>query len=205
MGAAAEPESLTAAWRLVDEGSGVAGFELDQDMRWSLAIRAAAQALPDADARLAGERARDGSDRGQRALETAAVARPDPDVKAVAWTRFREDRDSSLHIVRSAMGGFWANRDWWLENPALLSEYVTRFFAEIRGIFEGRDKDFATSFFHQLYPSQIPTEDTISRTQAVLNSLTEGEVLLRRSLREALDEAQRAQACRAFAAPLAVE
>ena len=205
VGAAAEPESLTAAWRLVDEGSGIEGFELDQDMRWSLAIRAAAQAAPDADARLAGERARDGSDRGQRALETAAVARPDADVKAVAWTRFREDRDSSLHIVRSAMGGFWANRDWWLENPALLSEYVTRFFAEIRGIFEGRDKDFATSFFRQLYPSQIPTEDTISRTRAVLDSLTEGEVLLRRSLREALDEAQRAQACRAFAASLAVE
>ena len=77
VGVAAEPASVTAAWRLVDEGSGIEGFELDQDMRWSLAIRAAAQALPDADARLAGERERDGSDRGQRALETAAVGRPD--------------------------------------------------------------------------------------------------------------------------------
>ena len=82
----------------------------------------------------------------------------------------------------------------------LQRQYVTRFFAEIRAIFEGRDKDFATTYFHQLYPSHIPTEDTISRTRAVLDSLNEDEVLLRRNLREALDEAQRAQACRAFAA-----
>ena len=203
--AAAEPDTVAAAWRLVDEGSGIEGFELDQDMRWSLAIRAAAYGLPDAEARLAGERERDGSDRGQRSLETAAVARPDRSVKAAAWSRFREDRESSLHIIRSAMGGFWSNRTWWLEEEVLQRQYVTRFFSEIRAIFEGRDKDFATNYFRQLYPSHIPTEDTISRTRAVLEALNEDEVLLRRNLREALDEAQRAEACRAFAASPAAE
>ena len=198
--AAAEPDSVAATWRLVDEGSGIEGFELDQDMRWSLAIRSAAHGLPDAEARLAAERERDGSDRGQRSVETAAVARPEPSVKAAAWTRFREDRESSLHIVRAAMGGFWSNRTWWLEEEVLQRQYVTRFFAEIRAIFENRDKDFATNYFRQLYPSHIPTEDTISRTRSVLDALNEDEVLLRRNLREALDEAQRAEACRAFAA-----
>ena len=203
--AAAEPDTVAAAWRLVDEGSGVEGFELDQDMRWSLAIRSAAYSLPDAEARLAGERERDGSDRGQRSLETAAVARPERSVKAAAWTRFREDRESSLHIIRSAMGGFWSNRTWWLEEEVLQRQYVTRFFSEIRAIFEGRDKDFAVNYFRQLYPSHIPTEDTISRTRAVLEALNPDEVLLRRNLREALDEAERAEACRTFAASPAAE
>ena len=198
VGAAADAETIQAAWRLVDEGAGVQGFELDQDMRWSLAVKSAAYALPDAGARLAVEQERDSSDRGQRALQTARVASPDPAVKAAAWERFSTDRDASLHVIRSAMGGFWANRAWWLSQPDLTREYVTRFFAEVRSTFETRDKDFAATFFNHLYPSQLPTEDTISRTQAVLDSLTDAEQLPRRSLREALDEARRAKACREF-------
>ena len=198
--AAADAESVAQAWTLVDAGTGVDDFELDQDMRWSLAIKSRAYALPHADARVAAELARDSSDRGRRAVETAGVAPPDAAVKAAAWQRFHDDRDASLHSIRAAMGGFWANRPWWLDQPELAREYVTRFFAELRTVFETRDKDFATTFFNQLYPAHLPTEDTISRTQAVLQSLTEGEVLLRRSLREALDETERAKACREFAA-----
>ena len=195
IGAAQEPETLTAAWRLADEGTGVDGFDLDQDMRWSLAMKSCAYALPDADSRLAQERERDASDRGQRAVESAQVGVPDAAVKAAAWTRFAEDRDASLHILRAAMGGFW-----WTHQQDLLREYVTRFFAEVRHVFETRDKDFSTTYFSALYPGHLPTEDTISRTSAVLESLTDEEVLLRRSLREALDEAERAKACREFAA-----
>ena len=120
---------------------------------------------------------------------------PDAAVKAAAWTRFAEDREASLQILRAAMGGFW-----WTHQGDLLSEYVTRFFAEVRHIFETRGKDFSTTYFNALYPAHLPTEDTISRSDAVLHALTDAELLLRRSLREALDELERAKACREFAA-----
>ena len=195
VGAAQEPETVAAAWRLADDGTGVDGFELDQDMRWSLAIKAGAYALPDAAGRLAAEQERDASDRGQRAVESARVSVPDAAAKAAAWARFAGERDASLHVIRAAMQGFW-----WTHQQDLLREYVTRFFAEVRQIFDARDKDFATAYFHALYPGHLPTEDTISRTGAVLDSLADSEVLLRRSLRESLDELQRAKACREFAA-----
>ncbi len=193
--AAQEPDAVARAWRLVDEGTGVDGFSLDQDMRWSLVVKAQAYGLPDAEARLAAEQTGDASDRAARATESARTAVPDPDRKAAAWARFSADRDSSLHILRAAMQGFW-----WQHQQNLLAGYVTRFFAEVRSIFHSRDKDFATTYFSALYPGHLPTEDVIGRTNAVLDSLNNDERLLRRNLREALDEIERAKACREYAA-----
>ncbi|MEE9278096.1 MAG: aminopeptidase N, partial [Dehalococcoidia bacterium] len=195
IGAAQEPDAVTKLLPLADEGTGIEGFELDQDMRWSVVTKAVAYALPDAAARLAAEIERDPSDRGVRAAERARAAAPDREVKERVWRRFSEDRDSSLHILRAAMNGFF-----WTHQQPLLAEYVVRFFAEVRGIFRGRDKDYATAYFHALYPYHLPTEDVISRSAAVIGALTPEELLLRRSMREGLDEIRRAKACREFAA-----
>ena len=82
----------------------------------------------------------------------------------------------------------------------LLDAYVERFFDEVRGVFRTRDKDFATDFFGALYPHHLPTQDIVRRSEALDAALGEDEWMLRRSLRDALDELQRAQACRAYAA-----
>ena len=194
--AAQEPEAVGQLLTLADAGTGLAGFELDQDMRWSLVIKAAAYDLPGAAERLEAESARDPSDRGKRAAETARSAQPDAATKAAAWRRFREDRDSSLHSLRAAMRGFP-----WIHQRDLLAEYVERFFVEVEEVFAERDKDFATAYFGALYPSYLPTAAVIGRTAAAIAALPgEEQGLLRRQLREAQDEMQRARAGREFAA-----
>src|SRR3989304_1829021 len=57
------------------------GLAVDQEMRWSVAVRWVALGLEGADARVAAERKRDPSDRGDRAVVTATVARPDTAAK----------------------------------------------------------------------------------------------------------------------------
>src|SRR5262245_55963074 len=44
---------------MMEQGTGVAGFELDQNMRWIIVLRAVAKDLPNADAMLVKEGERD--------------------------------------------------------------------------------------------------------------------------------------------------
>jgi aminopeptidase N len=194
IGAAQAPDSLRHLLKLVDEGSGIEGFEFDQDMRWALVVKANAYDMPDAAARLEAELQRDGSDRGQRAAETARTARPDATLKAAAWERFHEDRHASMHLLRAAMHGFF-----WTHQQALLEPYIGRYFEQVRSIFQDRDKDFALAYFHALYPFHWPTEEVVVRNQALIDVLDPDEVFLRRNLREAQNELQRTLACRAYA------
>ena len=194
-GAAQEPDTIQAALALVDNGTGIEGFELDQDMRWSLAIKAMAHALPQAEDRVAQELERDPSDRGRRNAETARVSAPEGGVKEEAWRRIAEDTDASLYEQRARMQGFF-----WIHQHDLTAPYVDRFFAEVGGIYEAKTKDFATTYFAALYPHRWATQDTIDRSEALLAQLGEGDNKLSRSVREALDELKRARACREFAA-----
>ncbi len=89
---------------------------------------------------------------------------------------------------------------FWIHQYDLTAPYIERFFAEVSGIFEAKTKDFATTYFAALYPPRWATQDTIDRSEALLAQLGEGDVMLSRSVREALDELRRAKACREFAA-----
>ena len=195
IGAAQQPATLERMLALVDKGTGIEGFALDQEMRWALAQKQFAFAIPGAAERLRAEEERDPSDRGRRAAASARSAPPDAATKARAWERFTADRDSSLHMIRAAMGGFN-----WAHQRDLLAPYVERFFDQVRDVFRSRDKDFAQGYFGALYPSYRPDDDVIGRTEALLASLPEAESVLRRTMLEVLDDMRRARACRAFAA-----
>ena len=192
IGAAQDPEHVGRLVGALD--GGVHGFEFDQDMRWSLVIKAVAYDLPGAFGRLEPELARDPSDRGTRAAETVRVSRADAEIKAEAWRGFREDEQASLHILGSRMRGFW-----WKPQEALLAPYIDRFFDEVRDVFAERDKEFAVRFFGALYPGHIVTDDMVQRSEALLEALGPEDVLLGRPLRESLDELKRARACRGSA------
>ena len=192
IGAAQDPEHVGRLVGALD--GGVHGFEFDQDMRWSLVIKAVAYDLPGAFDLLDPELARDPSDRGTRAAETVRVSRADAEVKAEAWRGFREDEQASLHILGSRMRGFW-----WKPQEALLAPYIDRFFDEVRDVFAERDKEFAVRFFGALYPGHIVTDDMVQRSEALLEALGPEDVLLGRPLRESLDELKRARACRGAA------
>ena len=89
---------------------------------------------------------------------------------------------------------------FWPHQTDLTKEYVGRFFNEVRNVFQTRDKDFATAYFHTLYPHHLLTEEVTGGTEDLIGTLAPDEPLLDRSLREALDEVRRAAACRDFAA-----
>ena len=89
---------------------------------------------------------------------------------------------------------------WWKPQDALLQPYVGRFFEEVRGVFTERDKEYATRWFGALYPGHVAIDEVVDRSASLLEQLGDGDLLLARNLREALDELRRARACQAFAA-----
>ncbi len=193
--AAQRPQSIARLLELVDKGTGIEGFDLDQDMRWSLVTKQIAHGLADGSARLEVEAERDPSDRGRRAAARARSSAPDAGVKAEEWERFTSDRESSLQMIAAGMSGFV-----WPHQRELLAPYVERFFDEVRDVFRSRDKDFAQAYFGALLPHSRPEDAVIERAEALLASLGDDEAVLRRTTLEALDDLRRARACRAFAA-----
>ena len=188
-------EHIAEALSLVDNGTGIDGYELDQDMRWSLITKATAYGLDGGFERLEAELERDGSDRGRRAAEQIRTSRADADVKSEAWSRYQADTDASLQMLTASMHGFW-----WKPQAELLAPYIDRFFDEIEDVFEKKDKEYASRFFGALYPGQMePSDQIIDRSEGILQGLGPEQPVLARQLREAVDEAKRARACREFA------
>ena len=194
-GFAAHADDLAFAGRLADGEEQVSGFELDQDMRWGVAARHTAFAVPGAEARVAAEAGRDPSDRGQRARLRCQTAAPDAAVKAAAWERFTGEGHGSRYLDQAAMSGFN-----WTHQAELLAPYVDAFFAEVPRVFAERDREFATAFYGGLFPAYRVERDTLARARALLEATPEGQAVLRRMLRESIDDLERAIACREYAA-----
>ncbi len=197
-GLAVNEEDIVRATRLADGVDNIAGLEIDQDMRWDLALRHVGYGLDGAQARLQAEHERDPSDRGARAMHRAEVSVPDAAVKTAAWKRFTEDGQNaygSLHMTGAAMSGF----HWWVQRD-LLEPYVEPYFNELERIFQEHDNEFARAFFGGLYPGYRAIDDTLERGESVIREIGDSLPVLTRSLREANDELSRAIACRKFAA-----
>lgn len=191
VGLALTPEDAVIAAELVDRPP--AGLEVDQDMRWSVAIRWASLALPGSDERLASERDRDPSDRGERALITAASSRPDAAVKEDVWKRIHGDGYESLFALRAAASGFWRR-----SQADIVEPYVEPFFSGLADLFSRWEAEAARAYFRVFFPRHRIDQDMRDRIAAVLS----GEIgpMLRRMLLEEDDDIRRAIACRAVAA-----
>jgi len=195
IGVAITADDIRHCARLPDGELSVAGFSVDQDMRWEIAARHVAFGLDGAEARVAAERERDRSDRGQRAALRCEITVPDAAVKAAAWTRFAGEGYGSLHLTAAAMGGFT-----WNVQRELLTPYVERFFSEVTTVFEQRPHEFARAYFGALFPDYRMDRPTLDRSAALLSEVAGRLPTLERSLREANDDLARAIACREFAA-----
>ena len=84
IGIAITPPDIERVIRLADGELTVPGLNVDQEMRWGIAARAVANGIEGAAERVAVERERDPSDRGDRAAIRAQVAEPSEQVKAAA-------------------------------------------------------------------------------------------------------------------------
>eukprot|EP01111_Echinosteliopsis_oligospora_P016676 TRINITY_DN7012_c0_g1_i1.p1 TRINITY_DN7012_c0_g1~~TRINITY_DN7012_c0_g1_i1.p1 ORF type:complete len:925 (+),score=266.42 TRINITY_DN7012_c0_g1_i1:192-2777(+) len=195
IGAAKGTENVKIIVDMLDKGTGVSDFELDQDMRWSVVQRAAAYGLDGAAALVEREQTRDVTDRGKRAMETVKVCPPDAAIKEEAWKRFMTDKESSMKIVNAAMGGFH-----WRHQRDLLAPYVDRFFNDIQSVFKEREFTFAENFYHILYPSYRVDDDILNRCETLLKKLDPSkDTILVRCLKESMDDIKRSQMCYALA------
>ncbi len=180
---------------IVVNGEMIGAFELDQEMRWSIAVLAVVFALPEADAMLTHEAGRDPSDRGRRALLKADAARPTPAAKEAAWQRIHGEGYGSFHLTRAAMQGFF-----WPQQAELLEPYVGRFFEEVHDVFAKRDHPFARSYLISLFPAHMADPDVLERARVLLGGLNGSLPTLTRQLAEASDELDRQIKIREYAA-----
>ena len=195
IGIAITPPDIERVIRLADGELTVPGLNVDQEMRWGITARAVANGIEGAAERVAVERERDPSDRGDRAAIRAQVAEPSEQVKAAAWDRVHGKGYGSLHLTAAAMGGFH-----WHVQRELLDRWVWEFFERAPTIFEQRQNEFARAYFGNLFPHYRIEQAVLDRSRALLEELDERLPLLARSLREANDDLERAIRCRAFAA-----
>ncbi len=169
-------------------------FELDQEMRWTVAVKQVAFGLPGAASALEREAGRDPSDRGRRALLRAEASRPTAEAKAEAWQKIHGEGYGSFHLTRAAMLGFF-----WPQQRDLLEPYSARFFDRVRDVFATRDHPFARSYLLALYPSFLADPAVLERSQQLLAELDGSQPTLSRQLAEVADELDRQIKVRAYA------
>jgi aminopeptidase N len=179
---------------LVDGHWSVPGFEPDQQLRWTLAIKAMAFALEGAPERLEDERVRDPSDRGQRALITARVSQPAIEVKRAAWQRINGEGYGSDYLTRAALSGFL-----WAHQREILSPFRDPFYEQVEGVFEARDHDFSRAYLRGLIPDRWAEPFELERIRAFTADLGDDQELLTRHLIEVADDLERDIRVRAFA------
>jgi len=189
------PPDIERTARLADGTETVEGLAIDQDMRWTIAIKFVGYGMPGAEQRVAAEAERDPSDRGQRAQLRAKTSYPSATVKADAWDHFGGDGYGSLYLTAAAMSGFnWTNqRD-------LLEPYVEAFFQSLPDIFRTKEREYASDYFSSLFPGYRVEDPVLERSEIVLAEAGSESPVLERMLREANDDLARAIRCRDFAA-----
>ena len=171
---------------------GLAGLEVDTDLRWRIVTALAAGGQIDAEGPatpfIDAEARRDPTAAGRRHAAAAAAARPQADVKARAWREVTED-DTLPNITARAIITGWnqpGQRD-------LLAPYTRRYFETVGQIWERRSSEVAQTVVVGLYPTWDVSADGLEAADWFLGGLhvppalrrlvVEGRATVERSLR----------------------
>jgi len=131
---------------------GLAGLEVDTDLRWRIVAALAAAGAIDADDAEApfidAEAERDPTAAGERHALEASTARPQAAVKESAWDEVIEDDTLPNVTARSMIGGFVQPGQ-----HALLEQFSNKYFGAISGVWERRSSEVAQTVVIGLYPS----------------------------------------------------
>jgi aminopeptidase N len=171
---------------------GLAGLEIDTDLRWRLVTALAAAGEIDADGPatpfIDAEVQRDPTAAGKRHGAQAAAARPQLQVKEQAWTTVVEDDTLANITARSIIAG--------IAPPGqheLLKPFTARYFDAIAGVWARRSSEVAQTVVIGLYPHWDISEDAIAAADrfladpdippALRRLVLEGQAGIMRSLR----------------------
>jgi aminopeptidase N len=149
-------------------GSGLAGLEIDTDLRWRIVTALAAAGEIDADGPatpfIDAEAQRDPTAAGKRHGAQAATARPQLRVKEEAWTTVVEDDTLANITARSIIAG--------IAPPGqheLLRPFTERYFEAIPGVWVRRSSEVAQTVVIGLYPHWDISEAGIAAADAFLS------------------------------------
>ncbi|MCW2532809.1 MAG: pepN [Blastococcus sp.] len=134
---------------LLDGSRVLEGLEVDADARWAflsglVAIGGAGDAEIDAEAE------RDATATGVRRAATARALRPTAESKAETWQRAFHDDGVPNAVHEAMLLGFW--------HPAqrkLTAEYVERYFADLRPLWDRRPGEIAKNAVQYLFPPVV--------------------------------------------------
>ena len=131
---------------------GLAGLEIDTDLRWRIITALAAGGRIDADGPqtpfIDAEVVRDPTAAGKRYAAAASAARPQADVKHRAWREVTEDDTLPNSTTRAIVTGFAQPGQ-----AAVLAPYAKSYFEAIAQVWERRSSEVAQTVVVGLYPS----------------------------------------------------
>jgi aminopeptidase N len=171
---------------------GLAGLEVDTDLRWRIVTGLATAGDVDADGPetpfIDAEVQRDPTAAGKRHGAQAAAARPQPRVKEQAWTTVVEDDTLPNITARAIIAGIAAPGQ-----AELLKPFTARYFDAIPGVWARRSSEVAQTVVIGLYPHTDISESGIAAADEFLSDLDvppalrrlvlEGQAGVKRALR----------------------
>ncbi|MGO9156790.1 aminopeptidase N [Mycobacterium sp.] len=177
---------------------GLAGVNVDTDLRWRIVSALAAAGAIDADGpatpRIDAEAQRDATAAGKRHSAQAAAARPQFDVKEKAFTTVVEDDTLANITARAIITGIAAPGQ-----GELLKPFTARYFEAIPGVWARRSSEVAQTVVIGLYPYWDISDAAIAAADEFLTA-PESEVppALRRLVLEGQAAVKRALRARRF-------
>ena len=171
---------------------GLAGLEVDTDLRWRIVTALASAGEIDADGSatpfIDAEVQRDPTAAGKRHGAQAATARPQPQVKEEAWTTVIEDDTLANITARAIIAGFAPPGQ-----HGLLKPFTDRYFEAIPGVWARRSSEVAQTVVIGLYPHWNISEAGIAAADKFLSDpevppalrrlVLEGQAGVKRALR----------------------
>jgi aminopeptidase N len=155
-GSVLSAEQLTVVRGWLDGSAPLEGLVVDTDLRWRLlqALVAHGEATErEIDEALTA----DSTATGNRQAERARALRPTADAKAEAWRRAVHDDELPNAINEAIISGF--------SHPTqkeLLAPYVSRYFADVAGVWARRSSERAQPVALGLFPSWAVSEETVA-------------------------------------------
>ena len=183
--ASATAEQAAVLRSLLEGGTTVEGLAIDTEMRWLLLRRLVALGAA-GDEEIAAELERDSTSAGARHAAAACAARPTEAAKAGAWAALVDSDELPNAVQTATIAGFQQ-----ATQRELLRPYVDRYFDVVERLWAERTVEMAQNLVVGLYPSLLPEQSTLERTDAFLRS-AQPVPALRRLVLEGRDGVARA-------------
>jgi aminopeptidase N len=185
--AAHNDEALGLVAGLLAGSETLDGLSVDTDLRWQLLNGLAREGRADDEA-IDQELDRDMTISGQEEAASARASMPTAEAKAHAWREAVENRETANETMRSIAVAF--NQPGQEE---VLRDYVPKYLTTAETIWEERGVYVASTILSNMFPSSIPTQETLDTVDAWL-ATTKANPAARRLVSEGRDDVARALA-----------